>query len=285
VERTPLPRIFGFFFNQSQQPIFVDSAVRNALDVAVNKEAIVEKVLSGYGKVIDSPLPFLESASSSHEIASSSERILAARAILEKAGWTKNAANVYEKTDKKKKTVTLLSFSIALPDVAELRSAAELAKSDWQQLGADVTIKVFEQSSFASNVLSPRKYDILLYGQVIGRDPDPYPYWHSSQRNSPGINIALYANKNVDKYLESARKESDIVERQVQLTKFVDEVHKDTPAIFLYSPDFLYATAAQVHGVQIGIITTESERFLGVENWYIDSERVWKWIADRKKRT
>ncbi len=283
IAQTPLPRIFAFYFNQNQQPILADKAVRNALATSVDKNEIVTKVLDGYGKTIDGPLPFLDGVATKTE--STEDNIATARTILEKAGWTKNAANIYEKVDKKKKTVTLLSFSVALPDVPELKSAAELAKSNWEKMGAEVTIKVFEQSTFTGDVLSPRKYDVLLYGQVIGRDPDPYPYWHSSQRNAPGLNVALYANKNVDTLLESARKESDTVKRDELLTEFSREVQTDIPAIFLYSPDFLYATAEKVHGINIGIITTESERFLDIENWYINSERVWKWIATKLERS
>ena len=281
ISRAPLPRIFALYFNQNQQPIFTDKAVRRALNTAVDKDAIVNKVLGGYGKTIDGPLPFLPVISTSTPDATDTDRITQARTILEKAGWTLNAANLYEKVDKKKKTVTLLQFSIAMPDVPELRSAAELVKSDWQKMGAGVTIRVFEQSSFASDVLSQRKYDILFYGQVITRVPDPYSYWHSSQRNAPGLNVALYTNKNVDKLLESARKESDETLRDDLLSKFVVTVKDDVPAIFLYSPDFLYATSPRARGVSIGFMTTESERFLGIENWYIESERVWKWIADR----
>lgn len=282
VARTPLPRIFAIYFNQNQQPIFTDSAVRKALGTALNKDNIVSNVLDGYGKTIEGPLPFLEKTDTS---ASTSDHIADAKIILEKAGWTKNAANIYEKIDKKKKTARLLEFSISLPDVPELKNAAELAKNDWTKLGAAVTIRVFEQSSFSSDILSPRKYDALLFGQVIGREPDPYPYWHSSQRNSPGLNVALYANKKVDQLLESARKESDMVKREELLTQFDAVIQDEAPAIFLYSPDFLYATSPKVSGIHIGFITTESERFLGIENWYIQSERVWKWIANRMKRT
>ncbi len=278
---TPLPRIFALYFNQNQQTIFVDKAVRAALERAIDKEGIVARVLDGYGKSIDAPLPFL---SGPDESATGTDRTQAARAILEKAGWVMNAANVYEKTDKKKKTVTLLQFSVAVPDVPELRATAELVKKDWESLGASVTVKVFEQSSFTVDVLSPRKYDILLYGQVLGRDPDPYPYWHSSQRNAPGLNVSLYANKTADKLMENARKESDPAKRDELLTELVTTITDDIPAIFLYSPEFLYATSPKVRGIDIGLITTESERFIGAEDWHIESERVWKFIADRQAR-
>jgi peptide/nickel transport system substrate-binding protein len=286
ITHVPLPRIFAVYFNQNQQPIFADKSVRAALDIALDKDLIVHDVLNGYGKAIDSPLP-LHDLSTSSTTATSTDlesKITEARAVLEKAGWVQNAANIYEKTDKKKKKVALLQFSIAMPDVPELRKAGELMKADWEKLGASVTLKVFEPSTFAAEVLSPRKFDALFYGQINGRVPDPFAYWHSSQRNAPGLNVALYANKNVDKFLEDARKESDPVDRTLLLTKFVTEITNDTPAVFVYSPDFLYATSEKVRGMHTGLITTESERFLDVMNWYIESEQVWKWFADKMTR-
>ena len=104
----------------------------------------------------------------------------------------------------------------------ELKKAAELIKEDWEKIGVHVTLKVFEPSSFATEVLFPRKYDAIFYGQITGRSPDPYAYWHSSQRNAPGLNISLYANKSVDKMLEDARKEQDEAARSILLQKFND---------------------------------------------------------------
>lgn len=285
IDRAPLPRIFALYFNQNQQPIFAEKAVRKALDAAIDKEGIVQKVLLGYGRTIDSPLPFLSSTDEERVATSTEEeRITNARNILEKAGWVPNALGIQEKTDKKKKTATTLEFSIAIPDVPVLRDAAEMVKSDWEKIGARVSIRVFESSSFTTEVLSPRKYDVLFYGQILGRTPDPFPYWHSSQRNAPGLNVALYINKNVDKLLEDARKERDDVRRKEMLSKFVSEIQSDTPAIFIYSPDFLYATSGAVRGIHTGLIITESERFLGIENWYIQSEHVWKWFSHRMIR-
>lgn len=279
IDQTPLPRVFAAYFNQNQQPIFTDQKVREALGLAVDKERIVSEVLFGYGIPINGPLPFLENIQNNLETESAEARVEKARAILEGAGWAPNAAGVYEKTIKAKKQVQLLEFSIAIPDVAELRHAAELMKHDWEKLGALVTLKVYEPSTFAVEVLSPRKYDVLFYGQVIARTPDPFVYWHSSQRNAPGLNVALYANKTVDNLLESARKERDEIERSLLLTKFSETLSSDTPAIFLYSPDFLYAISPRVRGMKTGLITTESERFLDIHQWHVESEHVWKWFV------
>lgn len=286
IRRAPLPRVFGIYFNQSQQPILADKNVRKALATAIDKRNIVDQVLSGYGRVINGPLPTLnENTGDASSTETTSERTKEARGILEQDGWVMNAANVYEKTDKKKKTVTLLELSISVPDVDELKHAAELIKEDWGNAGVSVTVKVFEPASFTTEVLSPRKYDAIFYGQVTGRNPDPYAYWHSSQRNAPGLNIALYANKNVDKLIENARKEEDEAARALLLQKFNDTIIDDVPAVFIYSPDFLYAVGSNVRGMETGLITTESERFLDVNNWYVQSERVWKIFADHMSRT
>lgn len=280
--RVPLPRTFAVFFNQNQQPIFADKAVRSALNLALNKERIVSDVLGGYAQPINGPLPFVNlstSATGTSGTVNMGGDIAKAREILEAAGWVQNAANIYEKTDKKKKQVALLQFSVAIPDVPELRAAAELMKEDWENMGAQVTLKIFESSTFVGEVLSPRKFDALFYGQITGRVPDPSAYWHSSQRNAPGLNVALYANKNVDQILEDVRKENDFVERSLLLEKFVSEIGKDAPAVFIYSPDFLYAVSPKVRGMNTGLITTESERFLDVPYWYIESERVWEWFT------
>ena len=282
IARAPLPRIFAAYFNQNQQVLFTDKTVRRALDTAIDKDAIVQSVLLGYGKSIDGPIPFPEFDATT--TGTSSDRIADAKAMLEEDGWAPNASGIYEKVNKKKKTVTQLEFSIAVPDVAELKAAAEMVQADWQKMGANVTLKVFESSTFTSDVLSPRKYDVLFYGQIIGRTPDPYAYWHSSQRNAPGLNVSLYANKNVDKLLEDARKEHDPAKREELLTQFVEDIREDIPAIFIYSPDFLYATSGSVRGMHMGILTTESERFLDVHDWYINSERVWKWFAERQAK-
>ena len=284
LERAPLPRVFAAYFNQNQQPIFADQKVRETLALAIDKERIVEEVLYGYGVTIESPLPFLGDGSRENAESTQEERIAKAKSILESAGWAQNAAGIYEKTNKAKKQVQLLEFSVAIPDVAELRRAAELMKGDWEKLGASVTLKVYEPSTFAIEVLSPRKYDILFYGQVTGRTPDPFVYWHSSQRNAPGLNVALYANKTVDRLLEDARKEQDEAERTLALMKFNETLSAETPAIFLYSPDFLYAVSPRVRGMKTGLVTTESERFLDIHNWYVESEHVWKLFVEEQNQ-
>jgi len=275
VEESTLPRIFGVFFNQSHAPIFTRKEVRQALSMSVDKTAIVQDVLSGYATAIDSPIPPKKLGMDVKNASSTEENVASAKALLEKNGWAMNSATgVYEK--KEKKEVTTLTFSLATGDAPELKAIAEKVKNDWAKIGAKVEVTIFETGNLNQNIIRPRKYDALLFGEIVGRDHDLYPFWHSSQRNDPGLNIALYVNSKVDKLLEDARTTTESTARDAKHIEFDTEIKNDVPVVFLYSPSFLYVVPNTVENVHIGNLTTTGDRFLTVNEWYIEKNNVWK---------
>ena len=145
--------------------------------------------------------------------------------------------------------------------------------------GIKVEVKVFETGDLNQNVIRPRKYDALLFGEIIGRDSDPFAFWHSSQRLDPGLNIALYTNIKADKLLEEARTTNDTAKRAEKYSLFQKEVRSDVPAIFLYSPEFIYVVPEKINGLEVGFITVPSERFLDVYKWFVETNKVWKIFA------
>ncbi|OGF82852.1 hypothetical protein A3B18_02135 [Candidatus Giovannonibacteria bacterium RIFCSPLOWO2_01_FULL_46_13] len=269
-----LPRVFGVFFNQNEKTIFLEKPVRQALDMAVDKDQIVREVLGGYARTISSPIPL--GSFGAIETASSTYNLDQAKALLEKNGWTFNAdKGVYEKVEKG--TVTgELSFSISTSNAPDLVRAADIIKSNWEKLGAKVEVKVFEISDLNQNVIRTRKYDALLFGEVVGREPDPFAFWHSSQRNDPGLNIALYTSATVDKLLEEARGLTSRAEREEKYHKFQEQVAADTPSVFLYSPAFVYIVPENLKGFDTENIATPAERFTDIFKWYFDTKYVWK---------
>ncbi|MCR4283908.1 MAG: peptide ABC transporter substrate-binding protein [Parcubacteria group bacterium] len=276
-----LPRVFGVFFNQNNAPIFAKKEVREALNQATDKKKIIETVLMGFGAEINSPIPpgtfgAYEIDSSNEEATDNWENKLAkAKEILEKAGWKFNEeTKIFEK--KSGKEILRLDFSISTSNVPELKQTGELIKSMWEELGAKVDLKIFEISDLNQNVIRPRKYDSLIFGEILSHDPDPFAFWHSSQRNDPGLNIALYANITVDKLLEEARKTKEREERMNKYLKFQEEVKKDMPAVFLYSPSYIYITPKSLKGFDTTNITLPSERFNNINKWYLKTKKVWK---------
>ena len=90
----------------------------------------------------------------------------------------------------------------------------------------------------------------------------------------------MYANSKVDKALASARATTDRKARETSYNSFVSAISKDKPAIFLYSPDFIYVVPETIRGVKLGALTTPSERFLNVHEWYAETESVWNFFTN-----
>jgi peptide/nickel transport system substrate-binding protein len=274
-----LGRVFAVFFNQNQNKVFADKTVRAALDAAVDKQAIVDTVVGGYGSVIDGPLPPDSVRAEVPYSRSPENRIDAARAMLATAGWKLGDDGVFLK--KTKSETTRLSFSLSTASVPELKRAAEMVAADWQKLGAEVELKFFDQNDLNTEVLRPRKYDALLFGLVVGSDVDLFAFWHSSQRNDPGLNVAEYANIDVDKKLETARTEPQLGARREIALSAAEIIRTETAAIFLYTPHFIYLVPKNLSGVTLGTIVTPSDRFLNVDKWYIARERIWPFFATK----
>lgn len=287
IMRSPLNRVFGVFFNQNQSEILRSRDVRAALEEAIDRDALVAEVLRGYGVSLMSPVPptvangmLRKSAASSTP---ASDPALSAREKLISKGWELGEDGVLRRTSgsgSDAETVEL-SFALSTGNVPELRAAAEFVKKTWERMGAKVELQVFDQGDLSQNVIRPRKYDALLFGEVVGRELDLYAFWHSSQRNDPGLNIALYANATADSVLEKLRATRSEEERQALYGQFETELMSEIPAIFLYAPDFVYSVPNTIAGIELGFIGRPSDRFLSITQWHREVDYVWPFFASR----
>jgi peptide/nickel transport system substrate-binding protein len=243
--------------------------------MATDKQAIVDQVLGGYGQTIDEPVPPSQIESTSDQKFDQAGADAKAMALLTKNGWKQNANGIFQKTDSKKNTTTL-SFSISTSDAPDLKATALLLQKQWQKIGAEVSVKIFEINDLNQNIIRPRKYDILLFGEVVSSYSDLYPFWHSSERLDPGLNVAMYTNLKVDKILETLRNTTDETAQQKLYQSFETQIELDTPAVFLYSPDFVYITPKKIQNIQLGSLVTPAQRFSDVYKWYIETNEVWK---------
>lgn len=276
VLHAPLPRIFAAFFNQSHSKVLAESAVRQALSLAAPRQEIVKDVFGGYATAIDSPLPaglypWTAFDASAHDAAAD---LAAAKELLAKAGWAMGSSGALEK--KSGKDTMTLSFSISTGDAPELKAVAEKLVTAWAALGAKVDLLVFETGELNQNVIRPRNFDALLFGEMVGKDADLYPFWHSSQRADPGLNIALYANGKVDRLLEESRRASSTEGIEEDYKALALEMKKDVPAAFLYTPSFLYVLPAKVQAAAATPLLSSQDRFAGLKDWYVETDRVWK---------
>lgn len=268
-----MPRIFGIFLNEAN-PILKELRVRQALGLAIPKDELIEKVLGGGAIPVDSPIP-PGAFGYSPDIAKTPFNQDGARLMLERAGWRDlDGDGLREKASaQKREKPTPLKVTLTTSDWKDLVETANAVKEYWRAIGVDTEIKSFAISELETDVIRPRKYDALIFGEILGRDPDPFAFWHSSQLKDPGLNIALYHSPKVDGLLESARRSTNRSEIEAKYKEFQKIVDRDFPTIFLYSPTYFYAVRPSIRGVELKTVVTPSERLSSFYQWFIETKR------------
>jgi len=194
-----------------------------------------------------------------------------AQEIDAELGSTINEAQLFFR----RKNGKLLEMEIVTADTAEYRKAAQIISGAWQEVGIKTRITFIPPKDITREVLRERNYDVLLYGILVGNDPDQFPFWHSSQIDYPGLNLARYANSDVDTILDTIRETDDEAELVKLYTELQQKISEDIPAIFLYSPTYTYVLTDKIKGFDMQYISHPSDRFVDVTSWYINTKHVW----------
>ena len=163
----------------------------------------------------------------------------------------------------------VITLNIATVDSGYLPAVAEELKNELVTLGIDANLMVYDETQdFIANVLAKRNYDILVYEIELGADPDPLPYFHSSQASAAGLNLSNYSSTMVDDSLVAARETLDGALRAKKYESFLMHFVNDVPAIGLYQADmyYIYNRNARAYGDEIHL-TTALDRFTDVGNY------------------
>ncbi|MGC9968315.1 MAG: peptide ABC transporter substrate-binding protein [Minisyncoccia bacterium] len=265
------PSYYAVFFNQSKSLPLEDGAVREALGEAVDRNALVANVLQGKGKPDYGPIP--EDAPSFVPIMTTTSLDLAS-ATLDAAGWRAGTDGFRAKTIQK--TAVPLVVNLMVPQIDFLVKTAEELQGAWKKIGVRVNIVTNNPQDLLSGTIKNRGYESLLFGNVLGPSSDLYAFWDSSQRFYPGLNLAIYNNKKIDSLIESARMEMNDAARAQKFANAELAIAADNPAIFLYSPDYLYVTNKSIRGITPQFLPDPSDRFRKVGEWYLNTARVLK---------
>ncbi len=185
-----------------------------------------------------------------------------------------NAAQTFYRKSKDGK---ILSLTLVTANTPEYQRTAALVAGFWQEIGVKTDIRTVDPKDISHLVLKTRGYDVLLYGLIVGSDPDQYAFWHSSQVDYPGLNLSRYVNHSLDALLERARTTTDEGQLSILYQKIQATILADRPAIFLYSPSYTYATIDRVQGIVSGRVFSPADRFQDVTSWYVKTRGQWHW--------
>jgi len=267
----PLPRVFAIFLNQNRSPALRDKAVRQALNLTIDRQAIINEVLGGYGVPTDSPVPNQENnIKSEDEVTFSFEK---ATEILEDGGWKKGITGFFEKEIDKNTEV--LSITIRTSNTELYEKTALLLAENWRKLGAEVQIEQYEQTGLVQSVIRTRDFQALLFGLETSRTVDLYSLLHSSQKDDPGLNISQYTNISVDKALEKINVSESKEETERALVEINDTLKDELPIFFIFTQNMIYVLDKNITTTPITKIGKYSDRFMNIDNWYAKTETLW----------
>jgi peptide/nickel transport system substrate-binding protein len=176
-----------------------------------------------------------------------------------------------------KKDGKYLIINLTTVETEENIVIANRIKEYWEKIGVKTFLNIVSPVEIQSEVIVPRKYEVLLYGQILGNDPDSYVFWHSTQASENGLNLSNYKNKDLDKILEEARLSTDINIRKEKYFEFQKIIIDDLPAIFLYSPFYTYVQNKKIKSFDITSILMPRDRFSNISNWYIKTGKRIVW--------
>ena len=262
-----LPQYTALFFNQKQNESLKSRAVRTALAQALNKDEIITEGLSGEADVIDSPLLLLLTEEAEDGLSYDPD---GAEEILTTAGWVVGGSGFRENDDE------ILAVTITTVDQPENVAVANIIKQSWEAVGVQTTVQLIPSTEIQSGTIKNRDYDILLYGAIVGADPDPFPFWHSTQTEHPGLNLALFKDANTDTLLEEARAERDAIKRIENYTTFRKILQTEVPAVFLYTPTYTYPQEKRLQGFGVTQLIIPADRFNNSTEWYTKTRRTLK---------
>jgi len=252
-----MPSYYAVFLNRSESRVLDDIAVRKALALAIDRKALVKNVSGGYAREVGGPV--LDNTPDA------SFDLEGAREMLDRSGWKLNGS-VREKVSGR--TTTTLSINLTVPDLEFLTQTAEFLKNSWESAGIAVNVQALALADI-STVIKNRDYEGLLFGNIMNPPFDLYPFWHSSQRFYPGLNLAIYNNSRADALIEDIRNTTSLPEREEDLLAFAQLLDNEAPAVFLYSPQYLYISSKKLLGIETELVMDEADHLKNVAAWYV----------------
>lgn len=237
-------RYYAIFINPATAPQQLqDIKVRSALSALIDRTAIVNNVLDGHGQVLYGPTTLAQNPVQSYSTS----------------------------------TLNGLSLQLTVPNDPFLVKTADMIQADWATAGVNLTLNVLPVETIQEDTLKNSDYSLLLFGNITDSSQDLFAFWDSSQRFYPDQNLSLYSSKSVDAALEQYRSTFDPTQRAQLLNTISNKIASDLPAIFLYSPDYLYIATPNLGGFSSNkYISVASDRFSDVTSWYINTKRVFR---------
>ncbi|MBW6465215.1 MAG: peptide ABC transporter substrate-binding protein [Brevefilum sp.] len=262
--REPLLTIVYLNLDNPQVGFLQDPQFRRALMASINRSVMIERVYQG--QAIPANGPILPGTWAYYN---DLEKIdfdpTQAQLLFEATGVT------FDEEEGRFLSEAGLDLALTLihPNTEKHTQMAEIIQAGWEALGIDVTLEAKPYEQVLQN-LENRSYETALVDINLTRspDPDPYPFWGQAQVQS-GQNYADWDNRSASEFLEQARMNVDLGERERLYRNFQVLFMRELPSLPLLYSTYTYAVSDDINGVTLGPVFEPGDRFNNVHTWFI----------------
>ncbi|OQX51403.1 hypothetical protein B5M47_00940 [candidate division CPR3 bacterium 4484_211] len=163
-------------------------------------------------------------------------------------------------------------INLKTPYESTYLNTAKTIKNQWKDLGIETVVEPLDQAGI-EEIIEKHDFETFLIAQEHGHDPDPYIYWHSSQKESPLMNLSGISHPRIDKALEEGRIKLDLEERKKAYATFQKYFYAEVPAVFLEHLNLYYIASTKIKGLNIRKLWLPQDRFENINEWYLKEKR------------
>lgn len=250
----------------AKAPWLKNKSVRQALWYGINVQAIIDKIVFGYGKPVYAHTPAASWAYSDAGFNKYAYDPAKAKQLLESAGAKLGSDNIYRWTDG-----SPIKMRIETNQGNTTRETIlSFAQEQYKQIGIQIDPLLESFNALLDRTVPGTDYEGFIIGWTgLAGDPDAYVIWHSSQRGKDQFNNIDYVNPQVDKDLDLGRNGPDCTQptRAKLYQDFNKTLNDDAPYTFLYSGDAVTFYSKALQNIQAAPYSASS--LWNIEKWWI----------------
>ena len=232
---------FAFTFyvynlDPEKSPLFLDVRTRQALLLALDREAMVDSIAFGLADVANSVVPPISWAHNPDNAPTYGYDVEQAQSLLEAAGWkdedgdgVREAHGVEGVEDG-----TKFSFEVHTNAGNQEREQVIVAMQQyWAEVGVDCVPTPIEWNALLAELTETYAFEMIVVGFSWDVDPDQKTMWHTDSYGA-GFNMNKYSNSEMDTVLEAGLATTDVDARKVQYYRMQEILAEEVPAPILY---------------------------------------------------
>jgi peptide/nickel transport system substrate-binding protein len=264
---------FGFTFyvyqlDPEKSPLFLDVRTRQALLLALDRQAMVDSIVFGLADVAHSTVPPISWAHNPDNEPRYGYDPEAAKALLDEAGWRDENGDGVREAHGVTGVDDGTPFTFEIHTNAgnnERESNMVVMQQYWKEIGVDAKSTPIEWNALLAELTETYEYEMIVVGFSWDTDPDQKTMWHTDSYGG-GFNMNRYSNPELDEIIDAALQTVDQEERTQYYFEMQRILAEDVPAPILYFRQGTGCWNTRLHEFE----WNDLDEKWNAEKWWVD---------------